>query len=619
MSDYAYAAGVHQYTKADLPERPEGSVETAMGVSNLPYVQGAEMECTSCHNVHLATARPFNQRTSLQSLCGACHTGRSNNTPLRGMANILGAGVRSFSSHPTQVSAQDQGGVNIKATIDARFRVALNAAPNYSLGGHLSAGATGVMDCTTCHAVHGIHGSPNPNVPDLLAIDNTTVAGNAQPSALCEGCHYGGDAGEQVGTLTAGGAVVYSDHPIDTRNNRTFYPTGAALPANWVAGATPNNDRGAQPFYTPANGQKTPVCSSCHDVHGGIASTALLRGPQAVGNWGISYDVWCFACHTNAQVIPNAHHSAVNNWVSSILSCGDCHGTTSSTDWKVHNGFWAFAVALSSTNSAFCQSCHTPTNPLDLVAPALKGQTFPEPASFPSSHGLVRGTASHYLGPDSNEFTGVAPRTSAWPSSNYFSSYGAPNTGGGGAVAPATAGEIICASCHHLTYNDGRARTGSYTSALTAGWECNLLLQPYQDDPSGTGNGTGAYAVGSQLCTGCHDPTQGKHHPLTGDPISTAYPARNLITSIGAGSFADQTAAPIGGGNAPGTLSYPNANTMDCDSCHRPHSADSDSTVNGAAHGFKTSSDGRPTYHILEVDGANHSFTPTLCPECHAR
>jgi hypothetical protein len=386
-----------------------------------------------------------------------------------------------------------------------------------------------------------------------------------------------------------------------------------------------NNDSGASALYGPV-ATATPTCQSCHDTHGGIENTPLLRGPQASGAWApLSYNDWCFACHSAALVTPLGHHSVINNHsvalgnpFDSQLVCGDCHGPAGSTGWGAHNGFWTWSVAVSAADSAFCEACHSAADPTDLVVPSLlnKGHDLTEPANFPATHGTPRGGASHYLGPDSGEFAGVAPKVSAWSGTGYFSSYGAPNTGGGGNVAPVSAGEIICESCHNILYNDGQKNPGNYTSALAAGWQSNLLLQRYEDDLPGTGSGSGPYAVGSELCTGCHDPATAIHHPITGYPALV--PLSGLVLRTGAGSFADQTSAPIGGGAAPGTLSYPQANQLDCDSCHRPHRGDNDSDVAAAAHGPGTSSDGRPTRHILEVDGPGHRFSD-LCAECHAR
>lgn len=613
----AFADASHGYLASGLPREPEGSPQgsryQAPAASGLPYASAAQIECTSCHDAHNAVNRPFNQRSSIQELCRGCHEGRINNLAIRSTAGF----TRWYSTHPTARTLGDKARANIKteATINSALRVAYVPAPDYALGGHLSAGATGSMDCQSCHAVHG----PSQGVPgltDLLALDNVTVAGTADPSLLCEGCHFGGSAGEQVGTLVLAG----SDHPVDAGAGRSFYPTGVALPTLWLAGSTPNSDRGAQPFYGPVV-SATPVCSSCHDTHGGIAGTPLLRGPQPTAGWGaFSYSDWCFACHTAAQVLPNAHHSvtanlntALGDAMTSQLSCGDCHGPGATTNWLAHNGFWAWAVPVGDNNSSFCLACHTAADPLDLVAaPALKGRGFTEPASFPATHGTRRGTASHYLGPDSGEFSGVDPKISAW-STAYFSSYGAPSTAGGGLVPPNAAGAIICESCHNTLYNDGRANPAYYTPSRTAGWKSNLLLERYEDDPPGTGSGSGANAVGSALCTGCHTSTGDPFH-ATG-AIETVGHRQNqaLITGSANYGYANQATAP-------GAFSYPNSNQMDCDSCHRPHSADTDSDVSGAAHGFRTSSDGRMTRHILEVDGLNHTFGgTTVCSECHNR
>jgi predicted CXXCH cytochrome family protein len=620
MVQNAFGVTAHGYRTAlaAAPPEPEGSPQGSLfgqiDASGLPYAAGAELECTTCHNVHVATDRPFLHRTSVQALCEECHGGRVNATPERSLAGF----TRAFSTHPTGRPLGDTARANIKAEagIAANLRVALAAAPNYTLGGHLRPGApANLIDCQTCHAVHGPTLGTD-GLQDLLAVDNTTADGSATASQLCEGCHFGGAAGEQVGSavLQAGlGAGLWSDHPVDAAGNRNFYPTGATIPATWLAAATPNKDRGAQPFYTGAT--KTPVCSSCHDTHGGIANTALLRGPQPVGVWGaFSYGDWCFACHTAAQVLPAGHHSVINNHsvalgdaVDSQLSCGDCHGDAGSTDWTAHNGFWTWSVAVVANDSAFCLSCHTADDPTDLVGSGPKGQSFSEPVAYPASHGTPRGTGSHYLGVDSGEFPGVDPKLTAWPTTGYFSSYGPPNTGGGGLVAPAGTGSIICESCHDLLYNDGRANPGSYTSALKAGWQSNLLLEPYADDPPGVGNGTGAAGIGSGLCTGCHAKS-GFNHPLTGEIVPmSGLPLRTALTG-----FADQAGAP-------GTLSYPNTNALDCDSCHRPHRADTDSDVTTAAHGASTAPDTFKTRHILEVDGPSHRYSPDLCNECHNR
>ena len=608
----AYAATSHGFLISRAPDAPEGTTESAgafISDSGLPYAKTAGLECTSCHNVHVATARPFLNRANVQALCNTCHPGRVNNASAGSVTGLLGHGG-SWSTHPTTRTVVDTGAVNIKAVIAAEMSYAVPAAGSWTwrVGGHNATGTQGSpghgVDCWTCHAVHGRDdaGVAAPAGNHYLAIENNTNLG-VSGSALCEGCHFGGAAGEQVGTLAVV-SPLYSDHPIDSLANRTFYPTGTSLPVAWTQ---------AQPFFNA--GAFSPVCSSCHDVHGGIAGTPLLQWPQAAADNTFSYGVWCFACHAAAQLSPPGHHSTKGNIaladgdpIDSQLTCGSCHGPAGGLNWTAHNGFWTWATAPAQNDSAFCLGCHLASDPTDLASPALKGLVFAEPAPYPAGHGTSRGSASHYLGPDSGEFDGVDPKLTAWSSSGYFSAYGPPNTGGGGIVKADLAGAIICGSCHNILYNDGRANPASYppSSALKAGWRSNLLLEPYKDDSPGLGDGTGATAVGSALCTGCHTKV-GNHHPLTGDVV----PLSGLLLRTGAGSFADAAGAP-------NTLSYPGPNKMDCDSCHRPHQADTDSDVVGPAHGSGVSTDGRPTRHILEVDGPGHRYSD-LCAECHAR
>jgi hypothetical protein len=263
-------------------------------------------------------------------------------------------------------------------------------------------------------------------------------------------------------------------------------------------------------------------------------------------------------------------------------------------------------------DSALCLYCHRDDDPL-AWRPVYGHSDNSAISPMPSSHGTSRGEGSHYLGPITVPSWGVVLKGDSWAADNsVYSKYG--TASGGGSTPPdnnAAGAEIICESCHNVLYNDGAIHPSSYPDGVTAGWRANLLLKPYVDDASGTG-GTGG-TVGSQLCTGCHE-AMGFPHPLTGDTVWLT----GTALKTGSGSLADQTNAPIGGGAAPGTLSYPGNDEMDCDSCHRPHSADSDSTVpSGTTLADKTTL-GRTGYLILEEDGASNSWG-SLCLECHAK
>lgn len=627
----AYANNSHGYVTAAVPEAPEGSAQTGIPASGLPYTAAAilQIECTSCHNVHVATNRPFNQRAGYQLMCDECHVGRANNTS----ATTLPGTLHAYSSHPTQQVIADTARANLipAATIAANLRVPLAAAPNYALGGHIQ-GADQV-DCQTCHAVHGpMQGTAGNN--DLLAIDNTT---GANGSALCEGCHFGGIAGEQVGSVAAYlqsalGPGEFSDHPIDNLGNRTFYPTNNQLPVLWQTLGTPNLDRGAQLYFggtgaTPA-AAGAPTCSSCHDTHGGIANTPLLRGPAPVQAFGaMDYNDWCFSCHTAAQVIPNNHHSVVGNLATSQLDCGDCHGAAGTVNMNAHNGFWNFAVDLSATNSLFCEGCHNPLNPTLFVAGGLKGGQTYNAATLPARHGTIRdaadatGANNHQMniaahGTNLNlditpDWTTAVPTNTAV--AGYVSEWGA------GGNTP------ICESCHNIIRNGVNLPAAQ---TLTAGWQANLLLAPYEDDNVGEaageqndfyGNATiGAGPTSVNMCRACHRgngvtaPVTFVHNPSAHTEPSTSYTyaagtepygrSTNTILTDEAAACPNRSTADAAG--APGGVSYPAANQVDCDSCHRPHNADVDSLDAGAGR-----------YLILEITDAN--WGSSICAQCH--
>ena len=70
-------------------------------------------------------------------------------------------------------------------------------------------------------------------------------------------------------------------------NTQRRRPAAVVYPAGWPSGAAAE-----------------VTCSSCHDVHGGVAGTSLLR------QGGNTADGWCFSCHdASLALIPAYHHS----------------------------------------------------------------------------------------------------------------------------------------------------------------------------------------------------------------------------------------------------------------------------------------------------------------------
>jgi hypothetical protein len=714
MEDTAYnwGGGSHGYTISNLPPMADGSPQDAV-TTTLPYTNaGGQLECTSCHNVHVETWRPFNQRNGYQAMCEECHAGR-NGTAAPAVSRAMaptGAG-RTYSTHPTGVAMD---GVATNRTIDDATTMHANMAKevnaigafDYRIGGHLDgitltgggAVADGTINCQTCHAVHGPQGVPElatglPGLDELVAVDNNTTAAPAeQGSGLCEGCHGGFWRGDQVGAVTG---AIYEDHPMDNRD--ALYATASGtLPTSW-SGPVATGDRGAQPFVPDAGAGNAgqPACSSCHDTHGGIEDSMILRGPSEGGTllpadvWGpwvdnTFYDDWCFSCHKPGDIIPDNHHSVINNMntaaqdnitnpgggseFNSQLTCGDCHGGNTTGNWTAHNGFWDFPVAITSTDSAFCEECHyygDPTIPED-VAQGVAG--FPKQvfavdgagriSTLPASHGTIRnvgslleanpGVTSHQTGIQADSDDGTNPPNINWAPT--FSSGGVAQWGAGAAATYDL--EPLCESCHNiLTNGDGGGAVAPGNTI--AGWRANLLLEPYEDDdvgdtgsevgPTGTSHDfyddAGALGTGNtgvDFCRACHqgvgavpvdfvhnpsahtqDYTSYFYAPQAGLPTAPYGRATTTILTDVAPACPERTTADMAG--APNGLSYPGdiatTNSINCDSCHRPHNADANSWDGGDDVAQPTSAVRGNRFLILEITTDN--WGTTICLECH--
>ena len=678
----AYNDNNHSFPIGNAPEEPEGTTETTIGGLTLPYVTTGNLECTSCHNVHVFTNRPFNQRATIQTLCDECHPGRIGPAANVGTANTQGGTARAYSTHPTGMALAEAGttaAASIRAAYDGVFATTIagtgdTGSPGWALGGHLdgATGDAGNMTCQTCHTVHGAVQGSAVSFDHYLALQNTTAPTSVQPSALCEGCHNGGEvnAGTAVGSLGPLVAPDFSDHPLDNQNNRTFYPAGVSIPGmpgniagiDWSPGAAnTNNDGGAQGFYGAA-GVATPVCSSCHDAHGAIPGSSILRGVSATSAgapvWTFTYDEWCFVCHLADQVIPNNHHSVVNNWAPSQLSCGDCHGATANgVDWTAHNGFWTWEATAPPAigDSLFCLGCHIVDDPLAVDTTGLKNVagSLATPIATPSQHGNAAGSgtgSSHQIGiPEDVVGTPLNPQNYAgWIAGPDFSDWGAeaatPTNPGRVAEGFGNPGELLCESCHNILFNGVADSVQPGAQDLTGGWEANLLMGTYEDDPIGVDTGDGGAAndyytypegaanpargagdSGVELCRKCHRQAVGAgvwdvfvHNPpahtlnMIGfdytipippstDPNVTPY-GRATATVETDGACPDGTTADAAG--APGTFSYPAIDQVNCDSCHRPHSAD------------PLSDDGAGRWLILE-DAGGGDYGTTVCLQCH--
>lgn len=582
----AFSPESHGYQTSLAPLNPDGSVPL---LEQLPYVATGLMDCTTCHDPHAVTP-PFLRVDGIDKLCKGCHA--RENAGLVGTQNTHGQPDALYSLHPTDIDYEDlpgNGTTNLHPLPDI-FQVP-TASGSWKLGGHRAGwqSGTGKIGCQTCHPIHGgwnylLGVLPGPPASSLTPVENT----GTPSAALCQSCHFGGDAGESVG--------VGGDHPMNRNDGApvVVYPTG------WPSGPL-----------------REVTCSSCHDVHGGMPGSSLLR------QGGNGVDGWCFSCHGVLALIPAYHHSSRHNddpaIFTSVLTCGDCHG--SGAGWTAHNGFDSFKVVSGASSSALCEICHVPENPLLLDAARYQSATGLSitfsGATQPALHGPVPGTGSHVINePDDDSIANCQIKMTPWEKSGGTSRYGATL-------------EVICESCHAVLKNAGVLLGTGVDAQLAGGWKTNLLLEPYEDNSPGTGIEKPDFIAGptqSALCRGCHYavregiPPSFVHNPSAHTVVNYSYPAAlapygratNIVLTTPIDSTgplcpevssADQGAAPSGLGAAPGAFSYPAANVVDCDSCHRPHGAH-----NAAAD------DGKRRLLEYTSPGA-HGTTP--CAECH--
>jgi predicted CXXCH cytochrome family protein len=609
----AYAANAHGRDMGVLDADINGP---AGPIAGKPYTAAAgDIQCSSCHNPHDDTLRPFLRTASptISGFCAECHTDRLN-TDIGDLNN---------GNHPVNVLYTDNVAANgvttLNAAPNAALRTLVPSAAAWVLGGKFqtavgggvhaagAVGATHAIGCQTCHAIHNPAGAAGTDALYLLAIGNTGAGGFA---ALCEGCHGGPANGTNVGTGT--------DHPIDSAAT----PSGPSI-VRWTDPASTTapikQERGAVGARWPQPSAVSIImCTSCHSAHealaGGTAADTRLRRVGRDNDAAAPTFAWCVSCHQSMS--PLGHHSNDSN-SSSVVSCDNCHSSGGSPG--AHNGF-SFTT-LSGDNTALCQICHTAGDPAH-GAYAFAGNIMGTLADHLGPD--VDPSQSHYLGAFSvSGANSINVKTGNWGN-------GTANRNNGTAtdVSKYGAGQTLgCESCHAILGNIGAGATATASS----GYMANLLLGNYVDDSMGD---AGSGGVGSGFCTACHNTGGGFYgsgatngvpsdagvqddtftpggatgmHPMTNWSITRAVDAGRVpATLITAGqTYANAAGAPAG------NTTYPAANAMDCDSCHRPHLAPANSTFTRT----KTQS-GTAVPVITEIQAAADE-TSDLCLACH--
>ena len=612
--------------------------------SGNPYMSGL-MECTSCHNVHFEgtfaagdVKRPFLRGASVgttSGFCAGCHNDRLNDAAGTGGIRAL----NTSGNHPVNIAYAGQAATLVAvADMPAGMKVAV-ANNQWSLGGKFEGVLTGAptasnnIGCQTCHAVHN-PASGTDQANHLLAVNNVAAA-----AALCEGCHGNptGNAARQNSGAQMMVGTTSGDHPIDI----AIASPGPDID-RWymVAASTARAERHATDYGSeagktnawPRGTSGNIVCTSCHSAHRAFTGDVGASGRGGRLTRTDSSNAFCNACHSDPS--PAGHHTHSGNTGTingvfystnaSSLTCSSCHG--SSTDGTfAHNGFnynANFVGSIASNNaSQVCNYCHltagsTASNDKDPVF-----STAALPADHLGASSADQTMKSHYLGGIGSAATITNVKRSTWGAG--FSKYGAA-ADTHGASSDTTGSTVVCESCHSVLHNAG---TGS-GATKTSGYMVNLLLQNYQDDGSGTKDGTGVAAIGSGFCVACHNQNNvgsadgavadstvldktivpAGTHPMTSWSITRAQDAgrsiTTLVTTAGDGTYADKSGAP-------GAGSYPAQDKMDCDSCHRPHRAPANSTYD-QTQGHT----GTAVPIILEKQTAANEWS-VLCQECH--
>lgn len=617
----------HGLAVTDIPAGGNG-----MAASGLSYANKATViECTTCHNVHDDTNRPFLAR-DIDVLCAQCHTIRmyvggvaQTNPAAMGAWGGAFYGTTNPGTHPvgTDVTGDNSGGAS-PITITGVMQVAKSAAVGgWALGGHLS-GAGVAVTCTTCHAPHGVQPDVDPQPAPtaagsphlgLLAISQDTAdsrgdGDGAARNALCEGCHVNSVATWDAAANAAyggtnepnPGGTAYT-HPVDDLGSKyTTVPDGANFPVgggSWPVGSTAGTN------MNPA-----VICESCHTPHPNANAALTIRGSAdyviAASGTPILRDTAstiCGGCHT--QTI--AGHHPIGTYLTarfnvpadgspngigdnaSPLTCGDCHNGAGAHNWvgasavgldpdwvPVNNGRTATDTKAGEVNdnaSTTCTVCHTGQN-THYSPTSASADDGAAPVLAPLS-GRTRGSyqddgdGSHYLGD-------TAPATLNY--ANGFLAGAAFNattaTTWGGAPNGAGWSRFDTTGTNHVVCESCHDVEPDKNSGATK----PMLLGNYIE---------GAAIDPSDLCEACHSQTPGgaQPHPMTGDSISRAVLAGVAPTTlVTTGRYTKALTALPGTGWSGGSTAPALTNALNCDSCHQPH----DASTNGGTYIYES-------------------------------
>jgi len=522
-----------------------------------------EIECLSCHDVHNQNSRRPFLYVTIESLCQECHTNRTIAAAANtGYANAMGNHPSGplFTGDLLAASGVADGANSVfPVGLSARLTTITDTGANgstwtdgvWNSGGHLEGGGVG---CVTCHAVHFDENDATPdNGTFYLGFVDDGMPGVA--NLFCEECHQGALTipadlgGGNAATRWNPGATQYS-HPNDAVG--AVFLQSANVPGLPLGLIAPTSSR-------VGTGASTLVCTSCHGVHRADATgpetqpnspNLLAFGANTLTGAQVAASI-CTACH-GATFPAGFNHHPVGNTVYATsgnttgnVSCsggdlasglGTCHGGTGSGG-AAHNR--ASSINVVDTNySAMCVKCHT-------VNPSTYTTSTPYTAS---------GTSSHFVGDAATGGLFAARSTTSGAGIRYAGSAvsTSPASTWSGSTLPskwgANATTIICESCH--TLKAGALQSGDGATRMLVEVSGSAIVTTNSDSTVAAAD----YTTAPYICTGCHLVPAGTH------PLLNAT-ANTYAISGGAG----QSYTASSGGS------------MNCESCHSAHDADTDS------------------------------------------
>jgi predicted CXXCH cytochrome family protein len=583
--------------------------ESALDVS-LSFLEGNPLTCVTCHSPHKNKNRPF-LVMMLNELCTQCHISKMNS----------GFGENnSQSNHPVFSPPLDSTEGPSPISLSGIFNVAFplpypvkggktSVGTHWDLGGHLTAGDIGNMECFTCHSVHGdeLVGSNY----DLLTADPafgtfTKKGYNQYADYYCQSCHRG-KRGDGVKSKTS------FPNPGGTKGPRTYHP---------VSDDISNVSRGVgriveieEPEDWPFGKDGEVICITCHDSHNGLPNSPILRIPEG--------DTFCEECH---EENPQGHHPSGES-----SNPKDLTFATKGYKWKYAdeiywqngnpkiiydpdpesklNGYGKTYGEKVLENKIYCSTCHRAhnagsgiekgaapslvvshtANQICVMCHSLENITFnPDPKM----------TATHFMGdatkpPYETSLDKLDIYKKVWPETGLKSKYGGDNER-----------EIVCETCHSLNIDNLNNNKYSYIndkdmliarSDETLEWEVELDCHEIE-----VSSGEGTVPRYYYLCVGCHSEDPGS------DGECKSHPMMNIDGKMPDGTIISRVSPPPP--YLPGT--YTENLFMNCNSCHFTHSA----KVEGGAHILKAAKG--KNKDPLAVKPADVNYTP-LCELCH--